>query len=197
MDRTSRVWVAVVAATLISVIALALLAAGAVAHVPARADSYASAKDCKYQHPSRESYNKTIHLLKNHRPATAATKERVHKWATCVATRAKAHAVHEHVRKLWAWRHQYVHAWSIRLNMQPAYWIQWARNITFCESRWNRYASNGSHFSYFQFSAPTWRSASAGFNPPASIYDAIWEHQAVIAIHWAQVAGTSQWVCRG
>lgn len=179
-------------------VAVALgFAVGAVAHAEPLPGSHALAHGCKYVHPSKDSYAATTRLLKHERPVGRETKQRVHRWAVCVATKAKAHAVHRHVRKLWAWRHSYAHRWPIRLNEHPAGWIQWARNITMCESRWNRYASNGSHFSYFQFSAATWASASAGFDPPGSIYDASWEHQAVIAIHWAWRAGTSQWVCKG
>lgn len=175
----------------------AILAPGAPAIAAPTPDSYAVEHGCKFEHPSADSYRATTRLLRHERPVGPETHRRVHRWAVCVATRRKAHAVHEHVRALWAWRHRYAHRWPIRLNATPSGWVQWARNITFCESRWNRYASNGSHFSYFQWASSTWASASAGFDAPASPYDASWPHQAVIAINWAQVAGTSQWECRG
>lgn len=159
--------------------------------------SFAMARGCKFEHRSSDAYRATTRLLRHERPVNDDTKHRVHKWAVCVATRRKAHAVHVHVRKLWAWRHSYSHRWPITLNRLPAGWVQWARNITACESGWNANASNGTHFSFYQWASSTWAAASAGFDAPASPFDASWPHQTVIAIHWAQVAGKSQWVCQG
>lgn len=179
-----------------SVLTLAALMA---ATVPAFADeggsSFGARKGCDHTHRSSVAYTRLRALVRHTGPSV--DKRKVGHYATCLATRRKAHHAHELARRWWQWRHQYTQLWQIRLNRLPAGWVQWARNITMCESRWDRYASNGSHFSYFQFSAPTWASASAGFDPPASIYEASWPHQAVIAIHWAWSAGTSQWVCKG
>lgn len=175
------------------ILTAALLAAPNAEAAPA--EPFWQERGCEHGHRSSVAYKRLRGLLKHTRPYVE--NRRVQHYATCLATRAKAHRAHELARKWWAWRHAYSQRWVIRLNRLPAGWVQWARNITACESTWNRYASNGSHFSYFQFSAPTWAAASAGFDAPASPFDANWEHQAVIAINWAWRAGTSQWVCKG
>lgn len=149
---------------------------------------------CPHLHRSSVAYKRIGLLVRNVRPRVE--RHRVQHYATCLASRAKAHHAHELARAYWRWRHAYPQYWRIRLNRLPASWVRWARNITFCESRWDRYASNGSHFGWFQWAPSTWAAASAGFDP-RPIYETSWPHMAVIAIHWAQVAGTSQWVCKG
>jgi hypothetical protein len=171
-------------------VAAVLWAAG-----PAWADtndrSFGERQGCDHTHPSKLAYGRIRHLVRHTDPVVR--KDRVQHYATCLATRAKAHRAHELARIYWGWRHRYAQVWPIRLARQQASWVQWARNVTFCESRWDRYATNGSHWSYFQWSMPTWYAAGGTGHP----YDAIWPHQAVLAIGWAQVAGTSQWVCQG
>jgi hypothetical protein len=174
----------------VALLAVALLPSPAAPEPP-----YWMIKGCQAPHRSSVAYRRIRTLLHHTNPAV--DKPKVKLWATCLTTKAKAHEAHERARAHWKWRHQYAQRWTIRLNRMPAAWVQWARNITACESTWNRYASNGSHFSFYQFSAPTWAAASAGFDPPPSIYQASWAHQSVIAINWAWKAGTSQWVCQG
>lgn len=173
----------------------ALVAAGPAQADTGSAESFGESKGCTHIHRSKVAYKRIRGLVRHTAPTV--DKGRVRHYATCLDTHAKAHRAHELARIYWAWRHAYSQVWQIRLNRMPAGWVQWAKNITMCESRWDRYASNGSHFSYFQFSAPTWAAASAGFDPPPSIYEANWAHQAVIAINWAWTAGVSQWTCRG
>lgn len=159
--------------------------------------SYWETRGCDHNHPTRVSYRVVKRALRNEYPLKDGAVERLRRFAVCVQTRAKSKAVWDYVRRSLKWRRTYQHVWPIRLNGLPVGWVQWARNITMCESRWDRYASNGSHFSYFQWASGTWASASAGWNAPASPYSASWPHQAVIAIHWAWAAGTSQWSCSG
>lgn len=174
---------------------IAVTIALAAAPNAAQAESYWEARGCDHGHRSSVAYNRVSALMRHHRPVV--DRARVRHYATCVATAAKRRAVWRHVRRSWAWRRAYAHRWPIRLNRFPAGWVRWARNITACESTWNRYATNGIHQSYFQWNPNTWAAASAGFDAPASPFDASWPHQAVIAIRWAWKAGTSQWVCRG
>jgi hypothetical protein len=139
-------------------------------------------------------YNRIRALVRHTRPTV--NKTRVQHYATCLATRAKARHAHGLARSHWRWRHAYTQLWKIRLARMPAGWVQWARNITGCESGWNRYArdyATGTHVSYFQWALSTWYSAGGRGHP----FSATWEHQAVLAIRWAWAAGTSQWVCRG
>jgi hypothetical protein len=156
--------------------------------------SFGERKGCDHIHRSAVAYARIRALVRT--PEAVVLKRRVHHYATCLATRAKAHRAHELARTYWQWRHRYTQLWKIRLAKMPAGWVQWARNITSCESGWNRYArdyATGSHVSYFQWALSTWYSAGGRGHP----FNASWEHQAVLAIRWAQTAGTSQWVCKG
>ena len=184
----------VVIAFSLAVLAAAVLwTAVADAHVPARAGAYAAAQGCAFQHPSRESYAATTRLLKHERPVGAEVKRRVGRWATCVATRAKAHAVHEHVRRLWAWRHSYAHRWPITFARLPAWLQAWARSTGACESGNNPATNTGNgYYGAFQFSLSTWY-AAGGTGVP---HQHSWSYQAVIAARWMLKAGDEQWpVC--
>lgn len=172
----------------VALLALALIP------TPAAPPPYWKERGCEHFHRSAVAYRHIRGLVRHTRPSV--DKRAVQHWATCLATRAKAHHAHELARSHWRWRHAYAQRWTIRLNRLPAGWVQWARNITACESGWNRYArdyATGSHVSYYQWALSTWYAAGGTGHP----FDASWPHQSVLAIRWAWKAGTSQWVCRG
>jgi hypothetical protein len=178
----------------LAVFAVLVAASPAWANTGTERTSFGERKGCDHIHRSEVAYERIRDLLRHTGPVVA--KAKVRHYATCVATRAKAHRAHELARSHWAWRHQYTQLWQIRLARMPAGWVQWARNITSCESGWNRYArdyATGSHVSYFQWALSTWAAAGGTGHP----FDASWAHQAVLAIRWAWKAGTSQWVCKG
>lgn len=155
--------------------------------------SFAMERGCRFEHPSADSYRATTRLLRHERPVGAGTKHRVHRWAVCVATRAKAHAVHVHVRKLWAWRHSYPHRWPIRFHGLPSYDQSWAYSTGACESGNNPGTNTGNGFhGAFQFVLSTWWSAGGTGTPEQHS----WSYQAVVAVGWMHRAGAGQWpVC--
>jgi hypothetical protein len=156
--------------------------------------TFGERQGCTHIHRSEVAYQRIRVLVRHTRPGV--DKNRVGHYATCVATRAKAHRAHELARTYRRWRLEYTQLWKIRLARMPAGWVRWARNITACESRWDRYArdyATGSHVSFFQWALPTWYAAGGTRHP----FNASWEHQAVLAIRWAWTEGTSQWVCKG
>ena len=171
-----------------------LLAAVLAIPSTAQAQPYWELRGCEHGHRSAVAYKQIRELVRHTNPTVR--KQRVQHWATCLATKRKARAAHRKARAHWAWRHEYAQLWKIRLARLPASWVQWAKNITTCESRWDRYARDyltGSHVSYFQWALSTWAAAGGTGHP----FDASWEEQAVRAIKWAWKAGTSQWVCKG
>jgi hypothetical protein len=182
-----------------AVVALACMAGSAQAATPAVPPSHAASMGCKYEHPSRDSYRAASRLLKHHRPVGKETKRRVGKWAKCVATRAKAHAVHKHVRGLWKWRHKYENVWPIRFHSLPSWEQAWAVSTGACESGNNPRTSTGNGFyGAFQFTLTTWASAVARFGGgwPSNPTAASWSHQAVVAVKWKWVTSDEQWpVC--
>lgn len=170
--------------------------------------SYALDHGCKYEHPSADSYRATTRLLKNHRVATGRTKRRVHKWAVCVATRAKAHAVHEHVRKLWAWRHRYEHVWPIRRSAIDAGILARLGVLRGCETRglsfWASYTQDGHHKGAYQYAISTWSRAQAYYQTVTGrkVIGWTWSahvsspaHQDVITAVFFP-AHTGEWACR-
>ena len=172
----------------------AVLVAASPAWGTTEPQSFGERKGCDHIHRSSVAYERMRALVRHVRPTV--NKRAVQHWATCLESRAKAHAAHQRARAHWAWRHRYTQIWKIRLNRMPAGWVQWARNITSCESNWDRYARDyltGSHVSYFQWALSTWYAAGGTGHP----FNAEWAHQAVLAIRWAWKAGTSQWVCQG
>lgn len=84
--------------------------------------------------------------------------------------------------------------WRIRYDAMSASDKQWAHNIAICESTMNRHAHNGNHHSYFQWLPSTWAAAGGKGHPEDS---ADYYEQAVIAVHWRNVEGASQWACVG
>lgn len=152
--------------------------------------SYALDHGCRYVHPSRDAYSATTRLLKHERPVGRVVMRRVHKWSTCVATRAKAHAVHRHVRRLWAWRHSYAHRWPIAFHRYPGWAQSWAWSTGACESGNNPGTSTGNGFyGAFQFMLSTWYAAGGQGNPAAQS----WHYQAVIAIRLMLREGAGHW----
>lgn len=156
----------------------------------AEPQTFAQARGCDYVHGSSESYRATTRLLRHHRPVGQGTKRRVQKWATCVATRAKAHAVHQHVRSLWAWRHRYAHRWPIRFNGLPSWDRSWAYSTGACESGNNPGTNTGNGFyGSHQFTLSTAR--AAGFTRRPDLTS--WHEQAVRAVWWMHKTSVSQW----
>lgn len=174
--------------------ALVLALAGVVAGEPSPDPySYALAHGCRYVHPSAESYRQTTRLLKHERPVGPRVKRRVRKWARCVQTRAKAHAVHEHVRGLWAWRHEYTHLWPIRFNSQPAGWRWWGDATAWCESGGTMdpgiHNDGGQYHGLMQFDLRTWGEAGGSGDPHVA---SRWE-QETRGIWLARRVGKGRW----
>ena len=154
---------------------------------------YWQTRGCDHGYRSKVSYQKVRRLMRHHQPHVR--KKLVRRLAVCQFTRAKSRAVWRVVRESREWRQSYAHKWPIKFNSLPGGWQSWARAVSYCESHNYRYASNGTHHSYFQWAPSTWAAASSGWGAPASPYDASWHLQAVIAVAWAKRAGTSQWAC--
>lgn len=144
-------------------------------------------------HGSALGYKRATEILKNHVPLTSAAKERLRRGWQCVRSRKKAHAVHRHVRKLYAWRMQYAHRWPIRFNALPSWDRSWAWSTGACESGNNPATNTGNGFhGAFQFVLSTWWAAGGTGVPEQHS----WHYQAVIAVGWMHRAGAGQWpVC--
>lgn len=158
--------------------------------------TYAETHGCKFTHPSRDSYSATTRLLKHEQPVGSTTKSRINKWATCVATREKAHAVHVHVRKLWQWRHSYAHVWPIHFNSEDAGWRGWADSTADCESGGTMdpaiHNPSGIYHGLMQFDLGTWHEAGGSGDP----HNASRAEQETRGIWLAKKVGNGRWpVC--
>lgn len=148
-------------------------------------------KGCDHGHRSSVAYKRVRGLVRHVRPTV--DKQRVHHWATCLATRPKAHRAHELARNHWAWRHAYAQRWVIVFNRLPSYDRAWAYSTGACESGNNPATNTGNGFyGAFQFVMSTWYAAGGTGSPTAHS----WHYQAVIAVRWMHRAGAGQWpVC--
>lgn len=153
--------------------------------------SYAMAKGCKFEHRSSEAYRAIRRLVRHTDPTVR--KGRVKKWATCLATRAKAHRAHVLARSHWKWRHEYAQRWVIVFKRLPSSDQAWALNTGACESGNNASTNTGNGFhGAFQFVYSTWVAAGGTGSPT----DHSWHYQAVVAVRWMHIAGAGQWpVC--
>jgi hypothetical protein len=91
-----------------------------------------------------------------------------------------------------AWRRREPQRSWIHVRQLEPYWLSWAKRVTACESGWNRYASNGTHFSYYQW-LPSTYAAAGGTGSPTSLN---WPQQTLLAVNWAKSVGASQWQCK-
>lgn len=66
-----------------------------------------------------------------------------------------------------------------------------AKAVAYCESTYNRYASNGTHFGLFQFDSSTW--AGSPFDTKGSVYSA--RLNSLAAMWYWQRGEYSRWVC--
>lgn len=148
-------------------------------------------RGCDHGHRSAVAYKQIRALVRHTNPLVR--KERVRHWATCLATRAKAHEAHKRARAHWRWRHRYAQVWVIRFNRLPAADRAWAYRTGACESGNNPATNTGNSFSgAFQFLPSTWWAAGGTGMP----HEHSWHYQAVVAVRWRNVAGASQWpVC--
>jgi hypothetical protein len=108
---------------------------------------------------------------------------------------ARIRGAHARARAWHRWAHR--RPWRFRFSRLDRGWQSWARAVSWCESRNQRYAvSPGGHLSYFQWLPSTWAAARAPFpRTPVSVFAAGWHNQAVVAVAWAQRTSTSQWTC--
>lgn len=157
----------------------------------AQGPPYWRSHGCEHGHRSSVAYKRLHGLLHHTRPVV--DKRRVRHYATCVATRAKAHRAHELARRWWAWRHEYAQRWVIVFNRLPSYDRAWAVSTSQCESGMNPATNTGNGFyGAFQFVLSTWYAAGGTGNPAQHS----WHFQAVVAVRWMHIAGASQWpVC--
>lgn len=176
--------------------AFAVLAVFVAASLPypdnAAAESFGERKGCAHTHASKLAYERVRVLVRHTR--SAVRKGRVQHFATCVATRAKAHRAHVLARSHWRWRHQYAQRWTIRLNRLPSWDRAWAYRTSSCESGMDPSAHNpsGIYHGAFQFLLSTWYAAGGTGDP----HQHSWHMQAVVAVRWMHRAGASQWpVC--
>lgn len=148
-------------------------------------------KGCDHGHRSEVAY-KRIRVLVRHTSPTVR-KVAVQHYATCLATRAKAHHAHELARSHWRWRHEYAQRWVIVFNRLPSWDRAWAWNTGACESGNNPSTNTGNGFlGAFQFVYSTWVAAGGTGSPTQHS----WHYQAVIAVRWMHRAGAGQWpVC--
>jgi hypothetical protein len=154
-------------------------------------EAYWQRRGCEHGHRSAVSYRRIRTLVRHTRPAV--DKRRVDHYATCVATRPKAHRAHELARRWWAWRHEYAQRWVIVFNRLPSWDRAWAWSTGACESGNNPATNtgNGYHGAH-QWLISTWHAAGGTGLPEQHS----WYYQAVIAVRWMHVAGTGQWpVC--
>jgi hypothetical protein len=119
--------------------------------------------------------------------------EKVTPWWRCTTSRKKAHATHRYAKTLRLWRKSYPQVWAIRFHRLSAADQGWARSTSSCEAGMNPATNTGNGFEgAFQFLNSTWHSAGG----VGHAYQTTWEHQAVIAVNWRNVAGRGQWpVC--
>jgi hypothetical protein len=98
--------------------------------------------------------------------------------------------MHTKATNLWTWRRQYPQLWTIRFRRLSSGDQAWAYNTGACESGNNPATATGNGFyGAHQWLPSTWY-AAGGDRP---VTEATWEHQAVIAVHWRNVAGRGQW----
>jgi hypothetical protein len=173
------------------VFAVLVAASPAWANTGTERTSFGERKGCDHIHRSEVAYERIRDLLRHTGPVVA--KAKVRHYATCVATRAKAHRAHELARSHWAWRHQYRQLWMIRFNRLPSYEQAWAYSTGACESGNNPATNTGNGFyGAFQFVLSTaW---AAGFTARPDLTG--WHEQAVRSVWWKWKTSDEQWpVC--
>lgn len=122
------------------------------------------AKGCDHGHKSAVAYERLRTLLRHTRPTVR--RERVQHYATCVATRAKAHAAHVRARGHWAWRHSYPQVFRIRTNRFAPWVLSYLAALRPCESGGNYSIDTGNSFyGAYQFTWGTWASVGGSGNP--------------------------------
>ena len=150
--------------------------------------SFGERRGCDHIHRSAVAY-KRIHSLVRH-TGPSVDRRRVQHYATCVATRAKAHRAHVLARSHWRWRHAYAQRWVIVFNRLPSWDRAWAYSTGACESGNNPATNTGnSYFGAFQFLPSTWWAAGGTGYP----HQHSWHFQAVVAVRWMHRAGAGQW----
>ena len=171
---------------ILPLLAIALMAAPAQAEQP-----FWQTKGCDHGHRSAVAYERIRALVQHTQPSV--DKRRVQHYATCVATRPKAHRAHQLARSHWKWRHAYAQRWVIVFNRLPSWDRAWAYSTGACESGNNPATATGNGFlGAFQFLQSTWQAAGGTGSPNQHS----WHYQAVIAVRWMHKAGDEQWpVC--
>lgn len=179
---------------LLAVLIAGSLIAPVAAHSAAPTPYWRTIDNCAHHHRSQVAKHKIVRLM--HAPYV--NRAAVRHLNRCVATRAKRRYLTGVVKDGWEWRG--AHRWTLLLSREDAGWQAWARSTAWCESRMNQRAvsSNGLYFSYFQWaigvgdSPDTWGTAGGVGDPRDVPYD----HQAVLAINFAQAHGKQHWpVC--
>lgn len=154
--------------------------------------SFGERQGCDHTHRSKVAYKQIRALVRHTRPTV--DKQRVNHYATCLATRRKAHHAHELARAYWRWRHEYAQLWVIRWNRVDGGWQSWATSTASCESGMDPTAHNpsGVYHGMMQFDLGTWAEAG-GYGDP---HNASASEQLTRAVWLAQRVGTGRWpVC--
>lgn len=168
-------------------------------------EPYWKQKGCSHGHRSSVAYRQ-IRVLVRHTDVFVDSR-RVGHWATCLATRAKAHAAHERARAHWAWRHRYAQLWVIRRNELDAGTLGRLAVLRGCETRGIPYPSNyrwaGHHHGAYQYLSSTWQRAQGYYQSvtgkravgwTSAAYQAAPAHQDVVtAVFFPAHAG--EWAC--
>lgn len=162
---------------------------------PVPALPYWQQRGCQHKHPSRVARSRIKRLLKNLRPLNATRAKRVKHYATCVATKAKAHSVHKYARRLYAWRKQYPQVHEIQFNKYPVAVRNHLYSIAMCESGGNPRAISGDgiYRGKYQFDYRTWGEVG-GYGDPVNAHEFEQDHRA--AMLYVR-AGSGRWpVCQ-
>ena len=171
--------------------AAALVAAGP-AYPNTYDGSFGERQGCDHIHRSRVAYSRIRGLVRHVEPVVQ--KRRVQHYATCLATRAKAHRAHELARRWWRWRHAYPRPYRILLLRHYNWTLGWLASTRACESGGNYRAvsPDGTYRGAYQFDYSTWGEVG-GSGDPAAAHP--WE-QDYRAARLYSIAGPGRWpVC--
>jgi len=177
-------------------VALTLALAPTLAHAGSTdsriAEPFWKQKGCAHVHKSKKAYKVIRGLVRNTNPTVKT--DRVDHWATCLATRAKAHRAHELARTHRKWRKQAPQVYRILLLRNYAWTLGWLASTRSCESGGNYSAvsSGGTYRGAYQFDYGTWAEVG-GSGDPAAAHP--WE-QDYRAARLYSIAGSGRWpVC--
>lgn len=150
---------------------------------------YWQQKGCEHGHKSKKAYTVIRSLVRNTAPTIR--ENRVQHWATCLATRAKAHHAHELVRKHRRWRLQEPQRFRILLLRNYAWTLGWLASTRACESGgdYGAVSAGGTYRGAYQFDYRTWGEVG-GAGDPADAHP--WEQDFRAAVLYA-IAGSGRW----